>query len=76
MAEEVVAVRQDHAEVVVLNDTAAKVLEGVGAGLAGAAISERLAEQFEVEPAEALADVEECLAELHQIGLLVRTEEA
>lgn len=67
---EVVVLRQDAGEVLVLNGTGARVLELLAAGVAADEAARRLAEELEVDPAEAAADVRAFAAELGAAGVI------
>lgn len=68
--DEAVVLRQAAAEVLVLNGIGARVLELLAAGTGPDDAARRLAEEFEVEPAEAAADVRAFAAELGAAGVL------
>jgi hypothetical protein len=68
--DEAVVLRQAAGEVLVLNGIGARVLELLAAGAGPDEAARRLAEEFEVDLAEAAADVRSFAAELGAAGVL------
>jgi hypothetical protein len=68
--DDVVAVDLQTSEYLAINRTGAALWRDLAAGATPAALAERLAARFEVEPSVANRDVTEFLAFLEQRGLL------
>ena len=71
VGDEAVGIRQEAAEVLVLNAVGARILELVGEGHDAGRIVSGLEGEFEVATAELAADVANFLDELVQSGLLM-----
>ncbi len=70
VAGEAVIVDQSNAELIVLNATGCRVWELLDQGLCAADIAFCLHQEFEVEQDQALADVEQCLLSLQELGVV------
>ena len=70
VGDELVAVRQDAAEVVVLNETGARVLELIGQNRALDEIVEQMLLEFDTDRQTLERDVAECLEQFAAAGLL------
>lgn len=68
-----VVVRQEAAEVLILNEVATRILALVDEGLGPLAILERLAGQFDANRERLAADLDAFLAELRAAGLIEKT---
>lgn len=64
----------DMESVYTLNEVGTRIWEMVPETADPAAIAERLAEEFQVSPAEAARDTREFLSELEAAGLILREE--
>ena len=71
---EAVVLRQDDAEVLVLNGVASEMLRLLADGMELAAVEESLLETFEVEPEDLERDLSEFLAELESGGVIERQD--
>ncbi|WP_456373524.1 PqqD family protein [Thiolapillus sp.] len=71
VVEEAVIVNQAEAELVVLNASGCRLWELLAEGNSPAAIAEGISREFAVEPAQALEDVNQCLASLQELGIIV-----
>jgi hypothetical protein len=67
---EAVVVRQDTAEVMVLNEVGARTLVLLAEGRTAAEIAQRLADEFEVAAENAHADVLDYVRELLEAGVI------
>jgi len=67
---EALILRQEAAEVLGLNDIGSRLLEWIAAGTAAGELPERLAAEYEAEPAEVEHDVAAFVAELLAEGVL------
>ena len=72
---EAVVLRQDAGETLVLNEEGSLILDQLAKGRPPEAAAAALVETFEVEPAQALADVLRFAAELAAAGVLEKLEE-
>ncbi len=70
VSEEGVVIHQRQGEVLVLNDVAMRIVELAGPGVSVDEVVERLAAEYEVEPAELEADVRGFIRELLDAGVL------
>lgn len=70
VAEEAVIVNQADAELIVLNATGCRLWELLVEGETPAAIAERIHQEFEVDQAQAVADVSQCLSSLRDLGVI------
>lgn len=68
-----VVVRQEAAEILILNEVGTRILALVDEGLAPPAIVERLAGQFDAEPERLAGDLTAFLQELSAAGLIEET---
>lgn len=68
-----VVVRQEAAEVLILNEVGTRILALVDEGLGPLAILERLAGQFDADRERLSADLDAFLAELSAAGLIEET---
>ncbi|WP_456448689.1 PqqD family protein [Thiolapillus sp.] len=73
VAGEAVIVDQSNAELIVLNTTGCRVWELLAQGLSVADIASCLHQEFEVEQDQAVADVEQCLVSLQELGVVTIT---
>ena len=67
---EAVVVRQDSAEVMVLNEVGARVLVLLSEGISPSQIAHRLPEEFQVSSDEAGRDVPKYVSELLEAGII------
>jgi hypothetical protein len=67
---EAVVIRQDASEVLGLNLVGARILEWIDRGISRSAMIEKLAEEFDVNPAELQADVDAFVRELVALGIV------
>ena len=74
--DQVVIVEDDGCSVHVLNKTAAQIWEMCDGGVGVTDIASKICERFEVSPDEALADVEQTVSKLKDLGLLKMAGEA
>ena len=70
VADEAVVVRQRDAEVLVLNEVGARILELVDEGMSHEQLVGKLVEEFETSEAEVAEDAQAFLAQLVEVGVL------
>ncbi len=75
VAEEAVIVNQADAELIVLNSTGCRLWELLAEGETPAAIAERIHQEFEVDQAQAVVDVNQCLASLRDLGVVLPADQ-
>lgn len=74
VGDEGVVVRQEAAEVLILNEVAMRILASIDEGLEQARIVERLAEEFAADREGIAADLDAFLAELSAAGLIAERD--